>query len=260
MCIANRAVSLARTSTQLSRTPWLLDPRSSGLEPSRGEGERVWILDPIDGTKGFMTGQGYVIGLALVDSAGAPLVGVMGVPTESDSPPIMCAVKGQGLTWWNALGDEPVDYDPPPPSWVDEATPPWLISPQKAFGACAPFGPAHPPDVICCGAMVKYFATAAGRAAGFVQYEEELKSWDHACGVICVAESGGRATDGDSAPVLFADRVFNVAGGIVCTSKWATEGVQAQMLQAADQCVLPRDDGDGDAEGRYEYASAQAIY
>ena len=26
----------------------------SGLEPSRGSGERCWVLDPIDGTKGFI--------------------------------------------------------------------------------------------------------------------------------------------------------------------------------------------------------------
>ena len=110
--------------------------------------------------------------------------------------------------------------------------------------------------------MVKYFATAAGRAAGFVQYETELKSWDHACGVICVEESGGTATDGAGAPVLFADRLFHVAGGIVCTSKWATDHVQAQLLQAADQCALEEEvvDVKADAKGRYEYAPAQAIY
>ena len=51
-----------------------------GLEPPRGEGERCWVLDPIDGTKGFMTGQGFVIGLALLDANGDALVGVMGVP------------------------------------------------------------------------------------------------------------------------------------------------------------------------------------
>lgn len=28
-----------------------------GVEPSKGKGERVWILDPIDGTKGLITGQ-----------------------------------------------------------------------------------------------------------------------------------------------------------------------------------------------------------
>ena len=60
------------------------------------------MLDPIDGTKGFMTGQGYVIGLALVDGKGEALIGVMGVPTEAESPPIMAAVKGHGLRWWQA--------------------------------------------------------------------------------------------------------------------------------------------------------------
>ena len=40
------------------------------------------------------------------------------------------------------------------------------------------------------------------KGGGAKQYEEELKSWDHACGVICVAESGGEATDASGAPVL----------------------------------------------------------
>ena len=112
--------------------------------------------------------------------------------------------------------------------------------------------------------MVKYFATAAGRACGFVQYEEELKSWDHACGVICVAESGGSAIDGAGNPVLFADRLFHVEGGIVCASKWATDEVKTKLLQAADQCVVPEDGGSDseppDSKGRYEYEPAEAIY
>jgi 3'(2'), 5'-bisphosphate nucleotidase len=86
--------------------------------------------------------------------------------------------------------------------------------------------------------MVKYFACAAGRACGFVQYEEELKSWDHACGLICVAESGGQATDSAGDPVLFADRVFRVKGGIVCASRWASEEVKEKLLKAADQCAV----------------------
>jgi len=217
----------------------LLAAIDRGLEPDRGNGERVWILDPIDGTKGFMTGQGYVIGLALVDATGAPLIGVMGVPTEDTSPPIMAAVAGHGLTWWGAEGSEQVAYDPPAPEWVDVPNPPWLISPQSAFGACAPFGADHPPDVICCGAMVKYFATAAGRACGFVQYEQELKSWDHACGVLCVIESGGYATDAERAPVRFADRTFHVSGGIVCASRWASDEARARLLQSADTCEVP---------------------
>lgn len=41
-------------------------PPSSSVSFLRsGESERVWILDPIDGTKGFMTGKNYIVGLAL---------------------------------------------------------------------------------------------------------------------------------------------------------------------------------------------------
>lgn len=44
-----------------------------GVEPPRGRGERVWVLDPIDGTKGLVTGQGYVVGLALTVGRTLPL-------------------------------------------------------------------------------------------------------------------------------------------------------------------------------------------
>ena len=211
------------------------------------------MLDPIDGTKGFMTGQGYVIGLALLDAHGdavsltprqeanlsqapgtawtahglscpwsAQLVGVMGVPPEEEAPPIMAAVKGHGLKWFNAQGAAPVPHEPPRPAWADAGTadaPPWLISPQKAAAEYVPFGEKGAGlQTICCGAMIKYFACAAGRVAGFVQYEQSLKTWDHACGLICVAESGGAATDANGAPVLFPDRAFGVEGGVVCAA------------------------------------------
>ena len=130
-----------------------------------------------------MTGQGYVIGLALLDAEGVPLIGVMGVPSEEEAPPIMAAVAGHGLRWWNAQGDAALDYTPPTPDWaarpLADGAPPWLVSPQKAADECMPFGAGSPPAVVCCGAMIKYHAVAAGRVAGFIQYEEELKTWDH---------------------------------------------------------------------------------
>lgn len=81
----------------------------SGVEPPRGQGERVWILDPIDGTKGFMTNQNYIIGLALVVD-GEPVVAAMGNPRleEYNVPSIMVAVKDKGLRYWPARGDGPV--------------------------------------------------------------------------------------------------------------------------------------------------------
>ena len=277
-----------------------------------------------------MTGQGYVIGLALLDARGDALIGVMGVPTEAECPPIMAAVRGHGLRYWNAVGDSSVEYDSSEPGWdlgdADDGlevrcsmtltsdmavphplgyhslfphprspprpyahvqAPPWLISPQKMSTECIPFGEAGAGlRTICCGAMIKYFQCAAGRVAGFVQYEENLKTWDHAyatlleprhrthrhqslpgswprpclvrvcpctwmptslhvpvspcpcacalrCGLICVSESGGDATDAFGDEVIFPDRTFAVKGGVVCTSKWATPTVRQKLLNAA---------------------------
>jgi len=216
-----------------------------GLEPPRGKGERTWVLDPIDGTKGFMTGQNYVIGLALLDERGEALIGVMGVPPEQEAPPIMAAVRGHGLRWFAAVGSDPVEHSSARPAWAEEGAdggvaPPWLISPQKAASECVPFGTAGAGlQTICCGAMIKYFECAAGRVAGFVQYEEELKSWDHACGLICVSESGGTATDAEGDEVLFTDRLFHVKGGVVCSSRWATPEMRRALSAAAKRQPLP---------------------
>eukprot|EP00438_Fugacium_kawagutii_P006390 Skav214723 [mRNA] locus=scaffold2250:354145:365458:+ [translate_table: standard] len=168
------------------------------------------VLDPIDGTKGFVTGQGYVIGLTLL-AGGTPLIGVMGNPNVQSTPPIMISVKGHGLRWWPAAGSGPLDFEPAKPDWAERDFslpptasspqegldfPPWLLSPQNTRDACRPFGPLADGSELCCGSMVKYFAVAAGshcgyaprqqrgRVGGFkawVQYEKDLKTWDHAC-------------------------------------------------------------------------------
>lgn len=221
----------------------------AGLEADRGQ-KRVWVLDPIDGTKGFVTGQGYVIGLSLL-ADGLPLIGVMGNPNVQSTPPIMIAVKGQGLRWWPAAGPGPLEFEVAKPHWAERDFtlptdpsasvpkegvdfPPWLLSPQSTRDACRPFGPRADGSELCCGSMVKYFAVATGSHCGYVQYEKDLKTWDHACGVICVAESGGAAcvTDAEGKEVTFPGRKFQVAGGIVSCSRWCTPAMRAALMEA----------------------------
>ena len=47
-----------------------------------GVSERVWVLDPIDGTKGFMRGEHFCIALALLVN-GVPTLSVLGCPNLS---------------------------------------------------------------------------------------------------------------------------------------------------------------------------------
>ena len=85
---------------------------------------------------------------------------------------------------------------------------------------------------VCCGAMVKYFAVAAGDVAGFIQFEPTLKSWDHAAGVLCVTESGGLCVDGAGNPIRFGGREFAVAQGIVCAAAEANAKCRQLLLAA----------------------------
>jgi 3'(2'), 5'-bisphosphate nucleotidase len=80
-------------------------------------GSRLWLLDPIDGTRGFLRGRQYVIALALVVN-GRVQVSVIGCPRLSLVPAengakigepsqggLALAVRGHGA-WWSAAGED----------------------------------------------------------------------------------------------------------------------------------------------------------
>lgn len=71
----------------------------------------MWVLDPIDGTKGFLRGEQYAVCLALVVNSVVQL-GVLGCPNLPVSPSdtnagqgtIVLAVRGQGA-WQASIAD-----------------------------------------------------------------------------------------------------------------------------------------------------------
>jgi 3'-phosphoadenosine 5'-phosphosulfate (PAPS) 3'-phosphatase len=71
-------LSALRAATDIDWTEELL---YSTIDKGTFEGvaERVWVLDPVDGTKGFMRGEHYCIALALMIN-GKPTVSAMGCP------------------------------------------------------------------------------------------------------------------------------------------------------------------------------------
>ena len=63
--------------------------------------QRYWTLDPVDGTKGFLRHDQYVVALALIEH-GRPVLGVLGCPNlpcdlrspEQGKGCLLTAVKG----------------------------------------------------------------------------------------------------------------------------------------------------------------------
>lgn len=219
--------------------------------------QRVWILDPIDGTKGLITGQQYVVGLALVDSNGVPLVAAMGNPAGAPTQGVLLAVKDRGIRFWDGSQlttneqtfqwqAKNFDYSklamPVKGAWGDQGAtvartpgidyPPYLLSRPMDSGSPLPFGPMAPPSEICCGALVKYWAVAVGAVAGFIQYQSELKAWDHASGILCVQESGGTATDAGGNNLLFPDRTIACDTAVICCAAQADQRARQLLLDS----------------------------
>ncbi|KAL9236714.1 hypothetical protein vseg_011350 [Gypsophila vaccaria] len=207
-----------------------------------------WVLDPIDGTRGFLKGGSamYVVGLALIVE-GEIVLGVMGCPkwreslndksasniqeNESETGIIMAAHAGCG-TWKMKLSGLIDDLMSMNSSWekclvnecstVHEAC---FCIPESQTWDSLPLSKSFressgPNDVgggkiillpTCCGSLCKYLTVASGRASIFIMRSRSrtiIKAWDHAVGMICVHEAGGKVTDWNGNQIdLAADAV-----------------------------------------------------
>jgi myo-inositol-1(or 4)-monophosphatase len=159
-------------------------------DPRRLKNNRVWIIDPIDGTKYFMRGiPQYAISVALVESH-QPVVAAVYNPATDE---LFSAVRGSGA-WLNG--------DPIRVTSGQTHRPVVLVNPSSLergkFRAiegaveCRPMG-----SIAYTLAVV-----AAGRADATLNLDG-LNEWDVAGGVLLIEAAGGWVLDRNGSPVLF---------------------------------------------------------
>jgi 3'(2'), 5'-bisphosphate nucleotidase len=198
-----------------------------------GTDRRYWVLDPIDGTKGFLRGDQYAIALALIDD-GDVVVGVLGCPNLPPSQAdgvdgagrIFAAVRGQGTLALDVdgRGDETVSVDQ-----VDDPSRAVVCESVEAAHAAHSLqariserlGVTSAPYRI--DSQCKYAAVARGDASIYLRLPRDAdyreKTWDHAAGSIVVEEAGGKVTDLDGQPLdCSTGRRLGNPSGIVCTN------------------------------------------
>jgi 3'(2'), 5'-bisphosphate nucleotidase len=102
-------------SKALEESVWLeaID-RGDASQTSEG---RVWALDPIDGTKGFLSKGQYAICLALLEG-GKPVLGVIGCPNlnvkigdSSSRGVLFAAIQGEGAFQVRSLSYSVVTHE-----------------------------------------------------------------------------------------------------------------------------------------------------
>jgi 3'(2'), 5'-bisphosphate nucleotidase len=171
---------------------------------------RFWTLDPIDGTKGFVRGDQYVVALAFIED-GRVQVGVLGCPglpslsepgLSDENGVLVSAARGSGA-WAGALGSphfralhvsdqRDVRRARVLRSFEDEH-----IDAGRFDTVVRALGIQVPP--IRMDSQAKHAMLAAGGADLFLRPPARPgfhdKIWDQAAGSLIVEEAGGRVTD-----------------------------------------------------------------
>lgn len=207
--------------------------------------DRFWVLDPIDGTKGFLRGDQYVVALALIQS-GRVVIGALACPgldppvgAPGDTGSAYLAVRGHGS--WAADLEEGLLS----PVQVSGRSDPRRARILRSFeaahtdegmldGLAAALGCDEPP--VRMDSQAKYAVVAQGGAELIFRllspsrpdYREKI--WDQAAGSILVEEAGGRVTDIEGRPLDFTagrELVNNV--GVLVSNGPLHEAAQAAL-------------------------------
>ncbi|KAJ3798469.1 hypothetical protein GGU11DRAFT_815901 [Lentinula aff. detonsa] len=212
-----------------------------------GRSGRMWTIDPIDGTKGFLRGEQYAVCLALIVDAQVQ-VGILGCPNlpldlskpDGDKGCLFIAVKGQGAQQMKLNGADPIPLTMPPYS---PSTFTFLESVEAAHSShsttsriSAILGLTQPP--IRMDSQAKYGCLARGDGGAYLRmptgvgYKEKI--WDHATGSLLVTESGGIITDSRGHPLDFGlGRTLGENYGVIATAKDAHD----RLLSAVQEVV-----------------------
>ncbi len=191
-------------------------------------GTRLWIIDPIDGTRGFARKNGefsVMIALAIDGEA------VVGVVLEPAAGVCTYAVKGGGC-WRIHGGTQPVQVHVRSTTTLAAAT---LVQSHTnpARGKTLPLQRLRPETVVeTYSAGIKLARVAAGLADLYVSTYDTMNDWDLAAGHVLVAEAGGRVTTLDGRPLKYGGPNPSHAGGLL-----ASHGVLHDAAIQAMRCT-----------------------
>jgi len=192
--------------------------------------KRVWVVDPIDGTKHFMKGiPQYAISVALVENERL-IVGVVYNPATQE---LFSSTRGSGL----CLNGTPIQGDHPIGERLSI-----LLNPSRLekgeFEAYERHATCHPMGSIAYTLAL----VAAGKADGTLNFDS-LHEWDIAAGVLLVQEAGGIAMDSHKKPMSFNQPNTEVHG-VIAARPGARESIEFLMNTVAIEEATKKQAGD----------------
>lgn len=175
--------------------------------------ERWWIVDPIDGTRGFATKNGeYAVMIAFATPAGIHV----GVVLEPATDTCTYATQGGGC-WLTRGGSEPMRVRV-------TATPTLALalltqSHSKGGAVSEPVRKLRPARVReTYSAGLKMALVARGEADLYANSYEAFHDWDIAAGQVLVEEAGGTVTTLAGTPIVYGTPGAWQRGGLLASN------------------------------------------
>ncbi len=179
-----------------------------------------WLVDPLDGTKEFVSRNGeFTVNIALIRD-GAPILGVVQVPAQD----VLYAAAGPGTA------ERRYSLGPPEKIAARAAPDEGLVvvhsRSHENNAALAEFLADKPIAATrVCGSSVKFCLLAAGEADLYPRFGPTME-WDTAAGHAILAAAGGTVTTHDGAPLVYGKKGFRnpgfVARGVAGRPQWPT--------------------------------------
>ena len=231
------------------------------VDTRRPDAKRWWVLDPIDGTKGFMRGAQYCTALSLIDVYEGDyereaVVGVLGCPNlERDGSlsggsdgdgVVVAAARGAGC-WKTPYAED--DWTPltttQRASWADGLLIEGVAASHSDHGASKRAARTLnlKSEPVRLDSQAKHALLAGGRGDLFTRlprpgYVERV--WDFAAAKVVVEEAGGAITDLKGRPIDVGLGTYLDAGveGIVASGAPA---LHAEALAAVNAGLATKD-------------------
>jgi 3'(2'), 5'-bisphosphate nucleotidase len=147
--------------------------------------ERLWLVDPLDGTKEFIKRNGeFTVNIALIEN-GAPILGCVYVPVTGD---LYYAVKGQGA--FHTANNETrllqaAEFAMQDPGLKVVCSRSHLNDDTKQF-----MEKLNAPEIVSRGSSLKFMLIASGKAHLYPRLAPTME-WDTAAAQCIVEEAGG---------------------------------------------------------------------
>lgn len=160
-------------------------------------GGRFWLVDPLDGTKEFISRNGeFTVNIALVED-GRPVLGVVYAPATGDL--YAGAGPGTAVHWVEGRHDYPIHVRPRPAEGL-------TVVASRSHGAgpeLETFLAGFPvKERITCGSSLKFCALACGKADLYPRFGP-TSEWDTAAGHAVLIAAGGRVEQPDGSPLVY---------------------------------------------------------